>query len=512
MSADSRLGMQVGNYVIKKLLGEGGMGAVYLAEHPRIGRQVAIKILSSYIAAQPQVAQRFEAEAKLITRIEHPNIIEIFDFGSLEDGSLYYIMEVLKGRELAYVIRKNKKMTPAEAWPYVEQVCAALQAAHELGVIHRDLKPENIFVLDKEPLTIKILDFGIAKLLETAGGVSLTNTGMVMGTPLFIAPEQAAGEPDRISPRTDIYSLGVMLYWMLSSKLPFTGTAPGRVMAAHISEKPPPILEHEPALPQALAALVHRCLEKEPNDRPDSVQEVAAAFAQAMEADESQAAPLVTRADEEASPATEECAATTIDPVVDIPANEEEEHHQETPARANTTTFRSATGEMTQAATAKILSKRPAFIWIGLAAGGLAIITLVGILLFSGKDKVEVGPSSNTAAQQPGPANGESTDNVTGAPEIITTPLGDPRGAKEAPTEELKPAAALKPDRGVAKARTASNKARRMVKKRPPKPRPRPKATVTAKPPPTARKPPAKKKPRTKKEKQAGEDVVDVTF
>jgi len=192
MSADSRLGQQVGNYVLKKLLGEGGMGAVYLAEHPRIGRQVAIKILSSYIATQPQVAQRFEAEAKLITRIEHPNIIEIFDFGSLEDGSLYYIMEVLKGRELAYVIRQNKKMTPEEAWPYLEQVCAALQAAHELGVIHRDLKPENIFVLDREPLTIKILDFGIAKLLETAGGVSLTNTGMVMGTPLFIAPEQAA--------------------------------------------------------------------------------------------------------------------------------------------------------------------------------------------------------------------------------------------------------------------------------------------------------------------------------
>ncbi len=208
MSTNSLVGTQIGNYQIKELIGQGGMGSVYLGEHPRIGRKVAVKVMSSAITQVPQAAERFEAEARLITRIEHPNIIAIFDFGTLDDGSLYYVMEVLKGQELAGVIRDRGKMTAEEIAPYLEQICAALQAAHDQGVVHRDLKPENIFVLDRDPLRIKILDFGIAKLLETEGEVGLTQTGMVMGTPLFIAPEQAAGEPGRIGPHTDLYSLG----------------------------------------------------------------------------------------------------------------------------------------------------------------------------------------------------------------------------------------------------------------------------------------------------------------
>ena len=277
VSQDELVGRKVGNYELKKLLGRGGMGLVYLAEHPRIGRKVAVKVMSSAFSQLPHAAERFEAEAKLITRVCHPNIIEIYDFGSLDDGSLYYVMELLSGRELAEVLREHGRLGARQAVPYVEQICAGLQAAHDLGVVHRDLKPENIFVLDGEPLVVKILDFGIAKLLEDGGegGGGLTKTGMVMGTPLYIAPEQAAGEPHRISALTDVYSLGAVLYRVLGGVTPFVDSAPGRLIASHITKEPPPLSEHEPGVPAGVAELVHRCLSKEPEDRPGSAAEVA---------------------------------------------------------------------------------------------------------------------------------------------------------------------------------------------------------------------------------------------
>jgi tRNA A-37 threonylcarbamoyl transferase component Bud32 len=283
-------GKRVGNYVIVRRLGAGGMATVYLAEHPEIGRQVAIKILQTTLLGQGHAAERFLAEARIVTRIEHPNIIDVFDFGRLEDGALYIVMEVLRGRPLQSVLDERERLSPREVIPYLEQICAALEAAHSRGIIHRDLKPENIFVLDQTPLRLKVLDFGIAKLLEgTPTGPRLTTTGIVMGTPLYIAPEQAAAKLDLVGPATDLYSLGVILYSMLSGRPPFLDDAPGLVMAKHILEAPPPLAQTGPFVPGRVAAVVERCLCKEPALRPASAAALLAEFVAAVEEAEQQA-------------------------------------------------------------------------------------------------------------------------------------------------------------------------------------------------------------------------------
>jgi len=223
---------------------------------------------------------RFLTEGRVLAKMQHRNIVEIFDFGRTAEGRLFYLMELLQGQDLQEVMNQRGAMSPGEVLPILEQICAGLQTAHDKGVVHRDLKPANILVLDEEPLAVKLLDFGLAKLLEDQDPeVKATATGMVVGTPLFIAPEQAAGERNRISPSTDLYSLGVILYWMLSGKPPFYSDAPGSLMLMHITAPPPPLQQAAPSVPAALAQLVEECLEKEPLDRPGSAREVAARFA-----------------------------------------------------------------------------------------------------------------------------------------------------------------------------------------------------------------------------------------
>ena len=272
----------MGNYIIRSLIGKGGMGTVYLAEHPRIGRQVAVKVLARHLAVQEKMARRFEVEAQAMARLSHSNIIEIYDFGNLEDGTPYYAMELLEGRELRQVMKEREKISAAEALPYLEQICAALQAAHDRSVVHRDLKPENIFVLAEEPMRLKILDFGIAKILEGDEGTGITTSGMLLGSPVFVSPEQVAGESDDISPRTDLYSLGVLLYWMLCGSPPFWSGAAGVLVAMHLKDQPPPLLVREPSVPARVAEVVHQCLEKAPDDRPASATALLDAYRTAL--------------------------------------------------------------------------------------------------------------------------------------------------------------------------------------------------------------------------------------
>ena len=276
------LGQRVGNYRVTRRLGGGGMGEVFEAEHPGIKRRVAIKVLASRLSQSKAQARRFLGEARAIARIAHANVVEVYDFGELDDGRLYCVMELLQGCELRAVIEAEGRMAPAEVWPFLEQICAGLQAAHAAGVIHRDLKPQNIFVEDGDPPRVTLLDFGLAKLLEDGQDVDRTGTGVVMGTPLFIAPAQAAGEPDRVCPQTDLYALGVLLYLMLTGVPPFTAEVAMVLLSKHITERPPSLLEYAPSTPIPIVKLVEQCLEKAPADRPGSAVAVAERFHAAL--------------------------------------------------------------------------------------------------------------------------------------------------------------------------------------------------------------------------------------
>lgn len=278
-------GTKIGNYVLQSLIGKGGMGSVFLAEHPEIGRQVAIKFLSPHLSHQPGISDRFVSEAKAVSRIDHANIIHIYDFGRMSSGQLYYVMELLHGEELSATMKRGV-FEASEIAPYLGQICAGLFAAHRQGVVHRDLKPQNIFVLNRQPLALKILDFGIAKIIETEEGAgSLTATGAVLGSPLFISPEQAMGRPDLITAQTDIYSLGIILYWMLTGRPPFRDMPTALLMAKHIEVAPPPVRTFAPSVPEAVAKLVERCLAKDPAGRPESARTLFAEYVEACELD-----------------------------------------------------------------------------------------------------------------------------------------------------------------------------------------------------------------------------------
>ena len=285
MPTGSLDGQRIGNYLVTRLLGEGGMGSVYLARHPEIEREVAIKVINSVMDVDR--AGRFIDEARAATRIRHPNIIDIYDLGRTDEGRIYYVMEPLQGQELMEVMtehfQRDGGMSPREVLPYLAQICHALQAAHDKGVVHRDLKPENIFVLRRKHLAIKILDFGLAKLLEREqDGTAQTKTGMIMGSPLVIAPEQAEGLNRKISPRTDIYSLGVILFWMMATRPPFANEGAFKLLSMHATAPPPELATLAPNTPAAIAALVMQCLEKQPDRRPSSARELLDRFAAAL--------------------------------------------------------------------------------------------------------------------------------------------------------------------------------------------------------------------------------------
>ena len=267
------VGRQIGNYVIERPLGRGGMAFVYLARHPTLGREVAVKLLSSEYQGDADLNRRFLQEARVTANFRHPNIVEIYDLGEIE-GRAYYTMERLIGLDLASQLARKGRLSPREVAAYFEQICAALGAAHEVGVVHRDLKPANVFVVEQDPLHVKLMDFGIAKV-SVARSTSETRRGEVLGTPAYMSPEQALGNVQAITVRTDLYALGIIGYEMLTGQLPFQSESDLLLLTMQIRDLPRPILELAPETPRAMAELLERCLAKDPYERPESAAVVA---------------------------------------------------------------------------------------------------------------------------------------------------------------------------------------------------------------------------------------------
>ncbi len=268
----------LGSYRVLSELGRGGMGAVYLAEHTLIGKRAAAKILLPQFSRDAAIVERFFNEARAATQIRHPGIVEIFDFGYHESGCAYLVMEYLDGESLSSkIMREGGRLPEATMSEITRQLASALRAAHDKKIIHRDLKPDNAFVVADPDMPmgmrIKLLDFGIAKLSGDNAGSTKTRTGTMMGTPAYMSPEQCRGA-GLVDARSDVYSLGCMMFEMVTGRTPFVGEGPGDVIGAHIFSEVPSARQLTPSLSPGVDLLISATLQKLPDARPQSMVEL----------------------------------------------------------------------------------------------------------------------------------------------------------------------------------------------------------------------------------------------
>ncbi len=272
-------------YRVLDLIGKGGMGKVYLAEHVAIGKKVAIKVLSQAYCHRPDQVKRFLREARAASTIDHENVIDITDFGEMPNGSVFFAMEYLQGEDLGKLLRRQGRLSWPRARRIILQICRALQAAHGRGIIHRDVKPENCFLITRGGRRdfVKVLDFGIAKVVDEDRKVShtLTQAGALIGTPEYMAPEQVTGEV--ADPRMDIYSIGCIMYQLLTGRLPFSDKTMFGVLTQQVNMKPPPLREVAPEadLPEEVEAIVLKAMEKTKEARYQTMLEMVEAIAAA---------------------------------------------------------------------------------------------------------------------------------------------------------------------------------------------------------------------------------------
>jgi serine/threonine protein kinase len=276
-----------GRYRIIRKIGEGGMGIVYEAEHVLIEKRVGLKVLREDFSNRFDVVERFRQEAKSASKIGHEHIIDISDFGVTQSGANFFVMELLHGRDLAEELEKHGPLSPRRALGIVLQCAEALGAAHKKGIVHRDMKPENIFLVERKSDEdfVKIVDFGIAKMsdVETgAPGRKLTKTGMIFGTPEYMSPEQGAGKP--LDHRVDVYALGIILYELLTGRVPFMGDTFMGILTQHMFEQVPPLKAMNPRcnVPDEVERLVFRAVAKDPDERYRSMEELASELSGAL--------------------------------------------------------------------------------------------------------------------------------------------------------------------------------------------------------------------------------------
>lgn len=279
---DSMIGVVLdGRYRLDSLIGVGGMGDVYRATHIHIDTEFAIKLLKPEFVADQTAIKRFRLEAKAAGRIQHPNAVRVTDFGVTPEKIVYLVMELVEGQSLRQLIRKEKRLETLRTINIVRQVCGAVDAAHRSGVIHRDLKPDNIIIDARHNAErVKVLDFGIAKLREAKSDAFLTQAGTIIGTPQYMSPEQCQGQS--LDPRSDIYSIGILLYEMLTGAVPFDGESTLQVVYNQLHQIPRSIIELSPHVPEPLANVIMRALEKEPENRQSSAIQLSEELKQAV--------------------------------------------------------------------------------------------------------------------------------------------------------------------------------------------------------------------------------------
>jgi serine/threonine protein kinase len=348
------VGQTIGNYLITAKLGEGGMGVVYLAEHPVIGRKVAMKAIHPELSRNPEVVSRFVTEAKSVNQIGNEHIVDIHDFGNTADGEFYFVMEFLQGEALVDRIKRLAPFEPARALAIAGQVADALGASHQHGIIHRDLKPENIFLVTKGHNSdfVKVLDFGLAKLTQGEDKVShKTRTGSVMGTPYYMSPEQCEGKPN-IDHRSDIYSLGVILFEMVTKSIPYGGEGYGEIIVKHITSPIPSARALNPLLPYPIEAIINRAMAKRRDERFQSMEEFAAALqdppgyaasAPRLDSDSASSAPIAMPGTPGAAPAGRAISVVSGQVVFGEPDADPNAGTVPVP-----TTFREAAGELSE--------------------------------------------------------------------------------------------------------------------------------------------------------------------
>jgi tRNA A-37 threonylcarbamoyl transferase component Bud32 len=307
--SDPMIGAVIGDrYEVVRRIAKGGMGTIYEVRNTRLGRSFALKMLSSEAAEDPDNLKRFQREADVIAKLRHPNIVEVVDWDSLDDGSPYLVMEYLRGEPLATRLRGQRGLP----WPVIQaigdQVLSALSVAHAAGVIHRDLKPDNIFLAhdDAGHEHTKLLDFGISKLRDSK--TFATTDARVLGTPAYMAPEQAEGRHDLIGPSTDIWSLGAILYEMATGTVAFSAPSTPAILYRVCHGAPDPLLELRPDASAAFVALIERTLMREIGERPSSVDALRGELRTALEPGAPRATPFPS-----AAPVTPAVTATVVD-------------------------------------------------------------------------------------------------------------------------------------------------------------------------------------------------------
>lgn len=401
-----------GAYRIDRLLGEGGMGAVYAATQLRLDKPVAVKVMARDLARNAEAMERFRREARITSALGHPHIVQVFDFSTTETGEPFIAMEFLDGEDLEHRIRRKGQLDAREILHIVRQVAAALMAAHGKGIVHRDLKPANIYLLHAagEDDFVKVLDFGISKI--TTSSTQLTRPMAVVGTPNYMSPEQAEGKNEDIDERTDQWALAVITWECLTGELLFVGDSPMAILLQIVNKPPQPLLPKAPDLPPQVENVLMRALARDKRDRYASVSDFASALEAALCGNAGAVPPATKRIGK---------APTTA---LDTP-----NQHALRPS----TTFTQSTGSLSGKSSAV---GRPSKAWTLALAAGTVVLMLLGVLWFLRPAPVHEPAAAGPPPAEPAPKAVEPPPLLAPAPPAVEVP---PTALIPAATPEPKP-------------------------------------------------------------------------